>query len=176
MKNLLTLLTLIIFIYSCTGRRIALSKSVSMATQKRLHKADKKEVSSIMTNRLGKTEGLARSIGSNPDNVYLLDDLVILVKATAIPRDQGILEKQRLARDDSARGLKDFSSKIENIGGRDVYVINQVTEGMKVYRLTTVNRSEDIIVGGFIQYNPGDELKARKALEDIIKGLKFDNE
>lgn len=176
MKNLLILLTLIIFSCSCMAQRIALSKSVSMSSQKKLHKADKKELSSLITNRLGKTKSLARSIGANPDNVYLIDDLVILVRSTSMPRDPGILEKLKSAIDDSARGFKDYSSKIENIDGRKVYVIDEVTEGVKVYRFRTVNRSEDIMVGGFIQYKQGDEIKARKALEDIIKGLKFDNE
>ena len=93
-----------------------------------------------------------------------------------MPRDPGVLAKLKSGIDDTAKGLKDYSSKIEKIGGRDVYVIDQLTEGVKVYRFRTVNRSEDIMVGGFIQYKSGDELKARKALEEIIKGLKFDSE
>lgn len=40
----------------------------------------------------------------------------------------------------------------------------------------TVNRSEDIIVNRFIQYKPGEDMKARKVLEDLIKGLKLDHE
>jgi len=176
MKNLLFLLTFIILSCSCMAQRIALSKSVSMSTQKKLSKPGKKELSSLISSRFAKTEFLSRSISGHPDDIYMVGDIVVLVKSEVIKKTPGILKKQALARDNAGEKLKDFSSKIENIGGRDVYIIDQVTEGLKIYRFTTVNRSEDIMVGGFVQYKPGDELIAKKVLEDIIKGLKFDGE
>ena len=176
MKNLFIFLTLTIIGCSCMAQRVAVSKSVSLSTQKKLRKADKKEITSLVTNKLGKTEYLARAITNNPDNVFLVDDLVVLVKSIPIPKNPKILTELKLALDNSAEGLKNYSSKIENIAGREVYLVDQVTEGIKIYRFRTVNRSGDILVNGFIQYKPGDELKARKALEDIIKGLKFDTE
>ncbi|RYE54805.1 MAG: hypothetical protein EOP48_11520 [Sphingobacteriales bacterium] len=175
MKSLL-LFAFITFSCSCMAQRVALSKSVSISVQKKLRKADAKELSSLVKNRLGKTKSLARAITSNQNNVFLGDDLIVLIKSIPIPKNPKILTELKLALDNSAEGLKNYTSKIENIDGREVYIVDQVTEGTKVYRFKTVNHSSDILVNGFIQYNPGDELKARKVLEDIIKGLKFDSE
>ncbi len=155
------------------AQRIALSGSASIDPQKKLYKVQKSEISSLVSKRFGKTKFLAKSILDNADRVYMVDDMVVIVNSASMPRTQGFLKGRKLMFDDVGLKLSNYSSKIETVSGKNVFVINEISEGLKICRFTTVNSSEDFVVIGFIQYNPGNEIKARSVLEDIIKGLNY---
>lgn len=156
------------------AQRIALSKSATIDPPKKLYKLQKSEIPSLVTKRFGKTKYLAKSIQDNSEKVYLIDDIVVLINPVPITRQLGYLKALKYATDDTFQGNKNYSSKIERIGGTDVFIIDQVAEGLKLYRFFTVNSSENFVVTGLVQYKPGDEAKARTVLNDLIKGLKFE--
>ena len=176
MQSILAFLTLSLLCISCAAQKIVLSNTVSIEPPKKLLEADKNEISALVSKRFGKTKYLAKLIQNNPKKVYTIDDMVIFVNSDVVNNYPDFLKTYKMASDDVGLKIKGYSSKIENIGGRDVFVTDEVSEGQKLYRFTTVNRNEDFVVTGFIQYLPGQESKARTVLEDLIKGLKFDHE
>ncbi len=166
-------MTLIFFSFTGMAQRIALSGSASIDPPKKFRKAQQSERSSLVTKRFGKTKFLAKSI-QDPEKVYIVDDVILYINSTDVTAKTDALKELKVAFDDTFQGVKDYSSKIEKIGAKDVFVIDQVSEGLKLYRFTTINSYKNVVVNGFIQYNPGDEAKARTILEDLIKGLKFE--
>jgi len=176
MKKLLILFTFVIFSYACMAQapRIALSKSASLQPPRKMRKAEKQELSSLANTRFSKAKSLSRLIEGLQDKVYLVDDIVVLVNSGNATKEKGLLASLQRASDASGLNSKGYASKIEKIAGKDVFVIDHETEGLKLYRFTLVNPNEDFVVTGFVEYKPGQEVKARKVLEDLVKGFKFD--
>jgi len=173
MRNLLLLFTLVIFSYSSKAQRIALSKTANVDLPKKMVSAQVKDAKSLITQRFSKTKSLSNLVATNLDKTYFVDNMVVMIKSASIPSEPGFLKTYQLAADETGLTINGYSSKIEKIDGKDVFVIDHISEGIKLYRFTTINSTEDQIVTGFVQHQAGDEIKARKLLEEVIKGLKF---
>ena len=156
------------------AQRIVLSGSATIDPPKKFHKAQKSEISSMVTKRFGKTKYLSKTIQFSADKVYLIDDIVVFINSESMSRKPGFLKDRKLGFDDTYQNDKSYSSKIEAISGKDVLIMDMILEGLKMFNFTTTNSSEDFVVTGFVQYNLGEENKARTVLEDLIKGLKFE--
>lgn len=151
------------------AQRIALSKSTTIDPPKKMRKAEKKEISTLINSKYSSAPSLKRQIEFSSDKLYMVDDIVVVVNSSEITRQTGKLKSMKTAWESISKGLLNTSSKIESIAGKDVFVIDMISEGFKLYRFTVVNKNEDFLVIGFVQFKPGDELKGRKVLEDIIK-------
>ncbi|MGY4383474.1 hypothetical protein ACVWYN_000493 [Pedobacter sp. UYP24] len=173
MKNIILFFTLIILSISCTAQRITLLDSVTLQLPKTMLKVSRENIPKLAAERFGKTKYIIRNILYNPGKVYTVDDIVVFINSAKMPKEKGKLKVLKLGFDDNNENNKNYSSKIETIDGKDVAIINEITEGLNVFRFVTVNPAEDFCIIGFVQYNPKDYSKAKVVLEDIIKGLKY---
>lgn len=126
------------------AQRITLSGSATIDPPKKLHKAEKNEILSLVSKRFGKTKVLAKRI-QDPDKVYVFEDVVLYINSVRVTAKPNALTDLKTASDDTFQGVKNYSSKIESIDGKDVFIIDEVSEGLKLYRFTTINSTGNVL-------------------------------
>lgn len=177
MKKLILLLTLTLYSLASIAQQIALSDKAIMEPPKKMRKLSKAEIGSVASQKFSKTRFLLDNIKNSPNQMYQIDDMVIFINTSESSQTtkpiHGYLKKLKLATDNVHHSDKSYSSSIETIGGKNVFIMNHIMEGINLYNFFTINKAEEFVVNGYVQYNAGDEVKARAVLEDVIKGIKF---
>jgi hypothetical protein len=176
MKKLILLLVLTLNSLVSIAQQIALSDKAVMEPPKKMRKLSKAEIESVANQRFSKTRFLIDNIKNSPNQMYQIDDMVIFINTSESSQTKpihGYLKKLKLATDNVHHSDKSYSSSLEAVGDKNVFIMNHIMEGINLYRFFTINKAEEFVVNGYVQYNAGDEVKARSVLEDVIKGIKF---
>ncbi|RZK22354.1 MAG: hypothetical protein EOO43_09715 [Flavobacterium sp.] len=173
MKNLALLFILSVVSYSCIAQRIVLSNSATIDPPKGMTKIPSKNISNTLGQKFAMTKYMSKAIKEHGDEIYTVDNMVIVVTSGRITREPGFLRRYKLALDETADFSSGYTSKIEMIAGKQVYTRQVIAESFNLYRFTAINSGEDTLVNGFIQFNESDRKRARVVLIDLIRGLKF---
>ncbi len=173
MKNLILIVGLAVISWTASAQRIALAGGASLQLPKKMLKASEASVRSLVKERYAAAESLTRLVGNNPGKIYMAGDILVFLNSAVIERDPKLLEKTKLASEDMEQQIKGFSQKIESIGDKRVLVVDHISEGIHLYRYTTMNEAGDLVVNGFVQYKPGQESTARAVLVGVINGISF---
>jgi|GEM_PF-2469050 len=109
---------------------------------------------------------------NNSDDVYAVDDILVRVRAFKGPANPDFT-KAKKSFDILNNGVKGGASSIETIDNKVVYIMWIPDEYLGTCYFACINKHHNVTITGKLEFNAGDEAKARSVLEDIIKGLKF---
>ncbi|GAA4104945.1 hypothetical protein [Mucilaginibacter panaciglaebae] len=167
MKYYITFLSAIFFASICFGQQIEFANMASITPPGRMQKMQHSEVLNITHQKLGKHPSLQSFINDHPDNMYKVDNILVLVKT--VPKSPSFkLETQRKLFQRSG------STSIETLGGKKFLITFDTTlNDIAVYHFFCVNSSNTTQVGGLVTADIKDKEKAKAVIYDIVKGIKF---
>jgi hypothetical protein len=168
---------LIIIIYClayttlCIAQRIDLNDAISVSPTVKMTKLSKNEA--LSSNTFYKKSLIRSQMYHNPDNTYRIDDITVSLNS-----EKGKIDPNKLLNAKTfylylSKANKKNWANIEIVNNRNVLIEYFEADDTAFFQFYTVNSSNTVIVAGQVEFNPGQQVKARGILDDLIKNVKF---
>ena len=124
-----------------------------------------------------KTQGRRWGINEKArGTIYQLDDIMIKLNYKYVAVKPDFLNKEYKSYQFAVKGLPQFEVMMKTYNKRPVLLVRSDiidAPGRLYYTFKLVNDMNDIIVGGRIEYDKTDAIKAEKLLADMLNSIRF---
>jgi hypothetical protein len=169
------ILILVIYFLACSticmAQRIELNDAISISPAAKMKKLSKSEA--LASDTFYKKSLVRSQMYHNPDNTYRIDDITVSLNSEKGKIDSNKLTDLKASYLYLSRTNKKNWATIESVNNRNVLIKYFESDDTAFFQFFTVNSSNTVIVVGQVEFNPGEQVKARVILDDLIKNIKF---